>query len=138
MKAPTLKFFKQQGFTLLESLIALIIFSIIVLGSGVAISRMLNVQKDMNLNSIILNMMQTRLQNASTSSTTGSICTSVDLTQFVLAGKTHHVGCSTETIGSGSSMISWPVLAVSNETQTIANNCASGTSQHISCYVVGR
>lgn len=137
MKAPISKFFNQQGFSLLESLIALLIFSIIVLGSGVAVSRMLNVQKDMNLNGIILNMMQTRLQNAATGSTSASICTTVDLTQFVLSGKTYHVGCNTETIGSGTSMIAWPVLAVSNETLAIASECASGTS-HISCYVVGR
>ena len=137
MKSPTSKSFNQNGFSLLESLISLLIFSIIVMGSGVAVSRMLNVQKDMNLNGIILNMMQTRLQNASSSSPTRNICASVDVNQFTLASKTYYVGCSTETIGSGSSMIAWPVLAVSNQTQAIASACAEGTS-HISCYVVGR
>lgn len=137
MNAQTSKFSNQHGFSLLESLIALLIFSMIVLGSGVAISRMLNVQKDMNLNNIILNTMQTRLQNASTGSTTANVCSAVDLTQFVLAGKTYHVGCSTETIGSGASMIAWPILGVSHETLAIASACANGTA-HISCYVVGR
>lgn len=137
MKSPTSKFFNQHGFSLLESLIALLIFSMIVMGSGVAISRMLNVQKEMNLNSVILNMMQTRLQNASNSSTTTNICNSVDVSQFSLGGQPYYVGCSTDTIGSGTGMIAWPILAVSAKSQVIATGCASGTS-HISCYIVGR
>lgn len=137
MKQPSSKFFKQQGFTLIECLVALVIFSLIILGSGTAVSRMLNMQKDMNLNAIILNTIQTRLQNASSSAMSNNICSSIDLSQFVLANKTYYVGCASESMPIANNSVAWPILAVSDDSQNTASACASGTA-HVSCYVVGR
>lgn len=137
MKQHSSKFFKQQGFTLLECLVALMIFSIIILGSSTAISRMLSMQKDMNLNAIILNTIQTRLQNASNSGINSNICSSINLNEFVIANKTYYIGCASESMPIVDNSVAWPIVAVSDEDQATATSCASGT-MHASCYVVGR
>lgn len=136
MKAPILPLCKQQGFTLLESLVALVIFSIIILGSGVATSRMLNAQKNMNVDFVILNMMQSKMQNALTSRVGGNICGAINLDSFVLANTTYYMACGKERIQIDSTVVEWPVLAVSSVSSK-ATSCANGTADD-SCYVVGR
>lgn len=137
MKQPISILSKQQGFTLIESLIALLIFSIIVMGSGAAISKMLHAQKDMHVNEIIINMMQSKLQNALTSTTPDNVCSSINLNSFELAKKNYFIGCATESIPVGTTAVKWPVLAVSTD-QVTANACAEGTTVSETCYVVGR
>lgn len=135
MKMQTSLSCKQGGFTLIESLVALLIFSIIILGSGVALGRMLNVQKDMHVNFVITNLMQTRLQNALTN--TSDVCSTIDQTQFSFAEKTYYLACATEEITVDNATIPWPVLAASATNLTTAQSCATGAS-HADCYVVGR
>ena len=138
MNMPKYKSTKQQGFTLLESLVALAIFSIVVLGSGLVMSRMLHVQKNMYVDDIIINEMQNRLQNSMISSGAQQACQSAALKQNIqIDGQSYYVGCATEEIRvSESAVVEWPVLAVSHNAAH-AQACATGI-QHRSCYVVGR
>ncbi|RKG52370.1 type II secretion system protein [Acinetobacter cumulans] len=136
MKQQKSKFYNQHGFTLLESLIGLLVFSIVILGSGAAISKMLVSQKDLNSNFIIINVMQTKLQNALSSSSGSNICDSINKDSFVLASKTYYTACASEKITLNDSEIEWPVLAVSTS-QTEAQTCADGTVSD-NCYIVGR
>ncbi|RKG32090.1 type II secretion system protein [Acinetobacter tianfuensis] len=136
MKQLNLKSYKESGFTLLESLIGLMLFSIVILGSGAAISKMMTAQKDLNTNSIIINMMQKKLQNALNNTATGSVCNAVNKDSFVLANKTYYTACAIETINMGTTDTEWPVLAVST-TLAEAQTCANGTASD-NCYVVGR
>lgn len=136
MKQLTSISYKEQGFTLLESLVGLMLFSIVILGSGAAISKMLTAQKDLNTNFIIINMMQSKLQNALNNTNTGSVCTAVNKDSFVLAGKTYYTACSIEKINMGATETEWPVLAVST-TLAEAQTCANGTASD-NCYMVGR
>lgn len=126
---------KQCGFTLVESLVALLIFSIVILGSGVALARILNVQKNMHADFVIANLMQTRLQNALTNNS--DVCSSVDQTQFNFADKTYYLACATEQITVNSASIEWPILAASSVSLAAAQTCATG-SFNSECYVVGR
>lgn len=137
MKIQAMQSTKQKGFTLLESLVGLVIFSIIIFGSGLAISRMLNVQKDINTNYVIINEMQNRLQSAiqSTEGTPVPVCESTTLKQNIsFNGKVYIVKCG--VIKVGSSEVEWPVLAASTDA-TKATACAAGTASD-DCYIVGR
>ena len=127
----------QQGFTLLESLVALLIFSIVVFGSGLAISRMLNVQKDMNMDYIIINEMQNKLQNTVIATGSNNVCDAPSLKQNIqLNGKTYYVACGTEKITVSGSIVEWPVLAVSLDAGQ-AQGCVDGILSS-SCYIVGK
>lgn len=137
MKLPTSPYSKQKGFTLIESLIALVIFSIIVMGSGAAISKMLTVQKNMNVDFLIINNMQEKLQSALNNDVGNSTCSAVEFDKNIeIAGQTYYVACAVETIPAGTTNIEWPVLAVSTNLAT-AQSCATGQLDS-SCYVVGR
>lgn len=136
MKQQTSHSFKQAGFTLLETLIALLIFSIIVLGSATAISRMLYAQKDMQQSAVIIQLMQNKLQQALNRSGGHHVCEAVNKDSFIVAAETYYIACATERINVNTTAIEWPVLAVSKN-QTTAQACANGTANS-SCYVVGR
>ena len=136
MKQLTLTSSKQRGFTLLESLIALLIFSIVVLGSATAISRMLQAQKEMQQNSVILNLMQNKLQQALNRSSGVNVCDAVNKDRFEVAQQAYFIACATENIQINSTRVDWPVLAVST-TAAKAQACAQGTNAS-DCYVVGR
>lgn len=137
MKLPTSHYSEQNGFTLLESLIALVIFSIIVMGSGAAISKMLTVQKNMNIDFLVINQMQEKLQSALNNDVGSSTCSAAEFDQNIeIAGQTYYVACAIENIPVGTTHIEWPVLAVSTNLAT-AQSCANGQLDN-SCYVVGR
>lgn len=138
MKQLTSISYKEQGFTLLESLVGLMLFSIVILGSGAAISKMLTAQKDLNTNFIIINMMQSKLQNALNAPMTGNICDSINKDNFTLGGKTYYTACSTIEVDSSVSNTTWPILAVS-QTLAEAQSCVSTSipTDH-NCYIVGR
>lgn len=138
MNVLNLPFNKQQGFTLLESLVALAIFSIVVLGSGMVMSRMLNIQQHMYVDDIIVNEMQSRLQQRMLMPDQTAVCADPRLTQNIeLNQRIYYVACGREQIQIGETdSVQWPVLAVSDNAAH-AQACASGI-QHASCYVVGR
>ncbi|WP_180028306.1 type II secretion system protein J [Acinetobacter sp. YH16032] len=139
------KSINQQGFTLLESLVGLLIFSIIVFGSGLAISKMLNTQRNMNIDNILINELQNKLQIAEQTATTATICDAdIFKTNIVINETTYFVACalfSTEIEAlkgsSNSSQMSWPVIAASSESKIVAQQCAQGVLG-ASCYRVGR
>lgn len=143
MKQQPLKWSKpiEQGFTLLEALVGLIMFSIILLGSGMVMNYMLKSQKDMQVNAIVIDQMQARVQGAVGAPSTGAsagICSSIDKSAFMAASKTFYIGCATETIPVNSSTIYWPVLAASSVSQEAANKCADGSALTADCYIVGK
>lgn len=138
MKMQKLSFANQHGFTLLESLVALVIFAIIVLGSSAAIKHMFNNQKDMNMSFIVVNEMQKRLQNAQDKSDIANICDRISTSPLTVNSEfTYYFGCSTQSLTVNGVDIQWPILAASSQSVTIANNCAADTL-HSSCYVVGK
>lgn len=136
MKPQTSPLCKQGGATLLESLVGLILFSIIILGSGMATSRMLHSQKEMNVDFVILNLMQNKLQNALATGASGGICERINTDDFHLASQTYHVRCGVEHIELDGLTTEWPILAASKDA-ALAASCAAG-SVHINCYIVGR
>ena len=139
------KSINQQGFTLLESLVGILIFSIIVFGSGLAISKMLNTQRSMNIDNILINELQNKLQVAEQTAAATNICDAdVFKTNVEINNTTYFVACtlfSTEIEAlkgsANSSQISWPVIAASYESKAIAQQCAQGALSS-SCYRVGR
>ncbi|EZQ01310.1 type II secretion system protein [Acinetobacter sp. Ver3] len=139
------KLTNQQGFTLLESLVGLLIFSIIVFGSGLAISKMINSQRNMNIDNILINELQNKLQVAEQTETTANICEAeIFKSNIELNGTTYFVACSLLSTeiealkGSANpSQMTWPVLAASRESKAVAEQCAQGDLV-TSCYRVGR
>lgn len=139
MKQPRSSFAKQRGFTLMESLIALVLFAIIILGSGTAIKSMLTTQKEMNIGFIVVNEMQKRLQDAQDETATLGMCARISTNNLSVAGTTFYIGCSVQEITvSATQKVEWPVLAASSHSLSTANGCATGTTLHNSCFVVGR
>lgn len=137
MKARRSLYCKQHGATLIEVLVALILFSIIIVGSGTLLTQMLRTQKQMQVQSVIINLMQTRLQDALGSPGSTNVCTAIAKTTFSLDSKTFYIGCATETIIKDTVSTTWPVLAASTVSQDDANACANGTLTN-TCYVVGK
>lgn len=142
MRKQTLMSSKQQGFTLLEALVALIIFSVIVVGSGVVLNWILKTQTNAYINGIIIDQMQARLQGAIVSPLSASNpCNSIDKTPFSVDGQTYHISCDIQPIAVNSTTINWPILAVST-TQDSADACASAvvtnTPPDLTCYIVGQ
>ncbi|MBB4836724.1 type II secretion system protein [Acinetobacter schindleri] len=138
MKQQPLLSVSQGGFTLIESLIALLLFAIIVLGSSAAIKHMLSIQKDMNISFIVVNEMQNRLQGAHDKTDVINVCDRVLTTPYEInSSQKYYFGCSTKKISAETKTIEWPVLAVSTTSATVATNCAKGIIDP-TCYVVGR
>lgn len=127
-------YIKQQGFTLLEALVALIILSIVVIGSGVTLNQMLKTQKSTYVNGIIIDQMQTRMQAAAAGN--ANVCNAIDRNSFNVDGQDYFLGCSTQAINVGGAVINWPVLAAGT-TQAIADGCADGSAVITDCYIVG-
>lgn len=139
MKQQPLLSVSQRGFTLIESLIALVLFAVIVLGSSVAIKHMLITQKEMNISFIVVNEMQNRLQSAQDKTDVINVCDRVLTTPYEInSSQKYYFGCFTEKISAGTKTIEWPVLAVSTISETVATDCAKGSVIDPTCYVVGR
>ncbi|WP_179998998.1 type II secretion system protein [Acinetobacter sp. YH12239] len=148
MKVQKFKSTNQRGFTLLESLVGLLIFSIIVFGSGLAISKMLNTQRYMNIDNIVINELQNRLQTITISNDSTDVCASFNnqpavSKSFTLNGNTYYIYCNlnsenmSETSGVAGTKITWPVLAASTN-ESHAKTCAEGSIDGLDCYRVGR
>lgn len=136
MKKPTSLSAKQQGFTLIEALVGLVIFAIIILGNGAATSRMLHAQKETNADFIILNLMQNKMQNALTRADSNDICSAINTDNFSVGDRTYYMACGLEHVEINGTTVNWPVLAVSKELGD-ATACAQGQLR-AGCYVVGR
>lgn len=128
----------QCGFTLLESLIGLALFSIIFLGTSAALKHLTQAQTQINSSLVITNILQARLQNALDHVGAGNICSSVNQDTFSLGKQTYYTFCSIEehSLANTSAKIKWPFL-VASTSQNEAQECATGVV-HETCYVVGR
>ena len=131
---------KQRGFTLLEALVALVIFAMVILGRGMVMKYLLKTQKDIHVSPIVLDQMQERMQGVlgNPSSASGNICDSINKNSFVLDGQTFYLGCHVETDSSSGVDIKWPILAASSTSQAEADGCADGSALKVGCYVIGK
>lgn len=135
----------QRGFTLIETMVAMVIFAIVVLGSVAAIKWILRSQGDSLVNSTIINEMQNRLQRAS--APTGSDCpSSLSTSSGIPIGLVnYYIGCAimeTPLPSDSSIKIKWYVLGA-DTTQAKANQCASDAvdstkTPSSDCYIVGK
>lgn len=133
-----LAFYKQQGFSLLEALVGLVIFAIIFLGSTAALIHLSSTQAQINTSLIITNTLQSRLQLALNHDGTSDICTAIDQSSFNIGNQTYYALCTTETIlvGSADTAVEWPIL-IASVSMSDAQDCVNGTIKE-SCYIVGR
>lgn len=137
---------KQRGFTLMETLVAMVLFAIVVLGSVAAIKWMLRAQGNSLINSTIISEMQNRLQTAPPTAATCPDSLSTTSTTGIEIGKTnYYIGCAIRetTMPSNSTVkIKWYVLGA-DTTQAKANQCASDAADSsktpsADCYIVGK
>ena len=127
---------KQQGFSLLEVLIALAISSIVVLGSSKVMGHMLKTQAEMNLQSLVIETLQLRLQTADNDEDK-DICEAIDLSDFSIATHTFQLGCAkVEIKKDGKLLTARPVLAADTN-KTAAQRCAAAGNSTGSCFVLG-
>lgn len=126
---------KTRAFSLIETLVGLLIFAIVLLANGKALNTFLKLQTESNIQLIVIDVMQSRLQKAVVSATADP-CDGVTLDEFAIHGTTYYIACVVETINKNGAIAKWPVLAVGN-TESHAQSCAAGT-ETASCYVVGR
>jgi prepilin-type N-terminal cleavage/methylation domain-containing protein len=124
---------KQRGFTILEALIGMVIFVIIIMGSGLMLKQTLFVQKEINVGTIVVNTIQERLQTASGAA---DVCDSVDKTPFAVANQNYYIDCINEQIDTDGITTYWPVIGVSTS-DALAAACADGHDV-ADCYVIGR
>ena len=136
--------FEQRGFTLIEALIALLIFAFVVAGAALTMKHLLRTQKDVHVSSIVLDLMQERLQGVvgNPSAASGDICDSINKNAFEVAGEDFYLGChsqiTTVTVDTGVTVdLKWPVLSASNTSQAEATGCADGSDIKDTCYMVG-
>lgn len=135
---------KQRGFTLLEALVALVLFAILVSGSALTMKHLLRTQTEVHVSSIVLDQMQERLQGVvgNPSSSSGDVCASINKNAFTIDGKTFHIACHTKTstvaVASGVTVnLKWPILAASSTSQAEADGCADASAVKDTCYIVG-
>ncbi|MFY9179292.1 MAG: type II secretion system protein [Venatoribacter sp.] len=140
MKAQQLPLFKQQGVTLIESLVAFLIFALVLLANGSLLKDMLKVQGNSNEQMVVIDTLQERLHASANNPNAANMCaaTSVDTTDFTLGSKTYHVACAIVNEDNGAGfVVEFPVLAASATSAANAQQCASGTYSD-DCFVVGR
>lgn len=130
MKNSSSNFYNQQGFSLLEILVALVIFSIVVLGTGKIMNYILKTQKNIHVQSIVLDQLQARIQGVFESNVSADVCDSINQSSFEVDGKEYHIGCGVNEIVVGSYVIEWPVLAASAEGKEIAELCATSNPSY--------
>ncbi|MQW93168.1 prepilin-type N-terminal cleavage/methylation domain-containing protein [Acinetobacter wanghuae] len=135
MKQPLSLFAKQRGVTLVESLISLLLFSIIVLGSGAAIKSMITTQKDMNIGFIIVNEMQNRLQAAQTQTSVANLCSRISTATKSIGNTTYYFKCFTQRMSTDWT-VEMPILVASQKADVLDSCITNGPDP--SCYVVGR
>lgn len=126
----------ETGFTLIETLVGLIIFTIVLLANGKVMSNVLKLQAESNIQLVVIDVMQSRLQEAQINPTGANVCDNVDTTDLTINNVVYYLACSTEKIEKDDVIVEWPVLGASTDSSK-AQLCAEGSTD-ISCYVVGR
>lgn len=129
-------FSNEIGFTLIETLVGLIIFTIVLLANGKVMNNILKLQAESNIQLVVIDVMQSRLQKAQVNSAGTSVCDNVDTTDLAINNVIYYLACSTEKIEKDAVIVEWPVLGASTDSSK-AQLCAEGTTD-TSCYVVGR
>ena len=137
MKSSISSFYNQKGFSLLEVLIALVIFSIVILGTSQVMNHMLKSQKEINIQSIILGQLQARIQGAVEHSQSNDVCSSINQEAFEVNGEEYFVACGVNEIVTDNYVIEWPVLAASSKGEEAAELCATLKELTDDCYMVG-
>lgn len=137
MRSLASNFYNQKGFSLLEVLIALIISSIVILGTSTMMNYILKSQKEISIQSIIINQLQARIQGVFKYTISGDVCNSINQEAFEVNGKTYYIGCDVNKIVTGSYVTAWPVLAASLEGEDAAELCATSKKLTDDCYMVG-
>lgn len=139
MKISNLNLYKHQGFTLIEALVAFLIFALVLLANGGLLKDMLKVQKDSNEQMIVADILQERLLSATLNPNVASQCQNLDTTNFTFANTQYFVACaivSSTDAGTGM-VVEWPALAASSVSQAQAQSCLSGAVTS-DCFVVGK
>ncbi len=137
MKSSISNFYNQKGFSLLEILIALVIFSIVVLGTSQIMNYILKSQKEISIQSIILDQLQARIQSVFEYKVSGDVCNSINQEEFEVNGKTYYIGCDVNKIVTDGYVTEWPVLAASLTGKEAAELCATSKKLTDDCYMVG-
>lgn len=128
---------KQKGLTLIEVLIGLFIFTVVSLVNGRVLLDMLKLQKESNVQTVIIDELSSRLQEAVINPLTpADVCSGVNSTGFSIDGISYAVACDVEKIDKFSINKEWPVIAASEDADT-AQDCASGLSSN-NCFIIGR
>lgn len=129
--------FKTNGFTLIEVLVTIVIFTIVLVASGQVLSTMLKLQAEANVQMIVVDVLQSRLQEATIVAVGTNVCDGVDLTTISIKDADFYVACVKDKLEKDDVVIEWPVLGASATSASQAENCASGLSTD-NCFVVGR
>ena len=137
MKSSISSFYNQKGFSLLEVLIAVVIFSIVILGTSQVMNHMLKSQKEINIQSIILGQLQARIQGAVEHSQSNDVCSSINQEAFEVNGEEYFVACGVNEIVTGNYVIEGPVLAASSKGEEAAELCAILKELTDDCYMLG-
>lgn len=137
MRISTSNFYNQKGFSLLEVLIALVIFSIVILGTIKMMNHILKSQKEISIQSIIFDQLQARIQGVFEYNLSSDVCSSINQEKFEVNGEEYYIGCGVNEIATGSYVIEWPVLATSLNGKEAAELCATSKELTDDCYMVG-
>jgi|LSQX01.3.fsa_nt_gb prepilin-type N-terminal cleavage/methylation domain-containing protein len=129
--------YRQQGFSLLEVLVALILFSIIIIGSSKVIGHMMYAQKDMHVHGIVIDQLQARIQGVVSTANNTDVCSAINKEPFDVDNAEYFIGCSTNKILIDEHAIDWPVLAASSKGKSTAESCAATKQAGSDCYIVG-
>lgn len=133
--------FKKAGFTLVETLVTLVIFTIILLASGKVLSNMLKLQTESNIQLTVIDILQSRLQESAIVPTGANVCSSAALTADITikiknVDTIYYVACEREKMVKDGVEVEWPVLGASTD-QNQVNDCAKGIASD-GCFIVGR
>lgn len=137
MKKSPLRLFNQKGISLIEALVAFLIFSLVLLANGTLLSGMFKSKKESNIQSIIVDILQERLQSTSVDPDAISLCANILGNNISLGGKQYYVACTVLTKQENGVTVQWPVLAASGVSASNAQQCSSGNITD-DCFVVGR
>lgn len=139
MKAASLSLSKQHGFSLIEVLISLVIFSVVLLGSSQTMGYVLKSQATMQLQAKVINELQIRLENVdyesrSEENADTGICSFIKTSSFNVAEKLYYINCYEVEIKKDEKVLNTrPVLTASS---TDAQCLINGTP-NANCFILG-
>lgn len=126
----------QQGFNLLEVLIALAISSIVVVGSGKIMGHTLKSQAEIQIQSIVVNTLKSRIQNSNDNDSL-STCDAIETKDFIVGQTTYYVSCATVKVKISSTQLTeYPVLTASTNARK-AQQCSTALLPDSDCFILG-